>query len=218
MINKTLYGISLLMIAFSVTAQESTLTCGDPLIDSRDNQSYKTIQIGNQCWMAENLNAGTIVSNFNQTNNGIIEKSCYNNDPALCEIYGGLYTWHEAVQGICPEGWHLPSNQEWSELNEYLGVAESGTHMKSTPDDDPAWDGDDSSGFSAIPSGTGHGDHFGRLGHWAIYWSSTEVDKDYAWFAQLDNYWYLDKYPILYQGNYYLKSNGFSVRCVKSEK
>ena len=213
--NKILTGLILLIVAISLNAQELTGPCSDLMIDSRDNQSYKTVLIGNQCWMAENLNAGIIVPDFDQTNNDVVEKTCYNNDPEFCEIYGGLYIWDEVISGLCPGGWHVPSNQEWTELNEYLGINESGTHLKSAADNDPAWDGDNTSGFSAIPSGSGYEKYFGRLGHWAIYWSSTEAGGNYAWFAQLDNYWYLDKYTILYQGNHFLKKNGFSVRCIK---
>ena len=216
---KNIYLISLLLIvAYSLNAQSSTEPCSNHLSDLRDSQTYKTVLIGNQCWMAENLNIGVMVPNFNQTNNDVVEKTCYNNDRELCKIYGGLYTWNEAVKGICPDGWHVPSNQEWTELNEYLGTAEAGTHLKSTSDNDPSWDGDNTSGFSAIPSGVGHEEYFGRLGHWAVYWSSTGIDEDYAWFAQLDNHWYLDKYTILHQGNYFLKKNGFSVRCIKNRE
>jgi len=208
-------GFILLIVAISLSAQITTESCADNMTDTRDGRSYKTVHIGNQCWMAENLNAGVMSPGLNQTNNNIIEKSCYNNDTELCEVYGGLYTWNEAVRGLCPDGWHLPSHQEWTELNEYLGIKESGTHLKSASDNDPAWDGDNSSGFSAVPSGVGYEEYFGRLGHWAVYWSSTEAGDDYAWFAQLDNHWYLDKYTILYQGNHFLKKNGFSIRCIK---
>ena len=213
--HKNLFCIFLLIIILSINVHAQVHSCGDPLADIRDDRIYKTVLIGNQCWMAENLNAGVMVNNFGQAQNGIIEKTCYNNDADLCEVYGGLYTWHEAMEDICPVGWHLPSNEEWSELNDFLGIKETGTHMKSAPDDRPAWDGDNSSGFSAIPSGVGQSNYFGRLGHWAVYWSSTGEDTEYAWFAQLDNHWYLDKYTILYQGNHFLKTNGFSVRCIK---
>ncbi len=197
--------------------------CGDPWVDVRDGRIYNTVSIGDQCWLKENLNIGKRVDNFTQTDNGIIEKTCYDNDPVHCETYGGLYTWEEAMdyevigesRGICPAGWHIPSLEEWKKLDEFLGVDHSGTHMKVPPSHVPAWDGDNSSGFTALPSGEGYDRYFGRVGMWALYWSSTARGKDYAWFAQLDNYWALDKYTILYLGNYYLKSNGFSVRCIK---
>ena len=217
MLKKFLSGIAMLLVAIALKAQGSTEPCGDQMTDTRDNQSYKSVLIGNQCWMAENLNVGTMVPDFNQTNNDVIEKTCYNNDPGLCEIYGGLYTWDEAMRGVCPDGWRVPSNQEWTKLNEYLGIVGSGTQLKAGSDRDPAWDGDNSSGFSAIPSGVGHEKYFARQGHWAVYWTSTEAGDDYAWFAQLDNHWYLDRYTILYQGDHFLKKNGFSVRCLRNE-
>jgi hypothetical protein len=104
---------------------------------------YPTVQIGTQCWFQKNVNAGTMVLGANdQTNNGILEKYCYNNDTANCTIYGGLYQWAEAVQyqngasnttspspaftgnvqGICPTGWHVPSDGEWRSLEITLGV------------------------------------------------------------------------------------------------
>lgn len=109
-------------------------------IDSRDNQEYVAIPIGTQIWMAENLNVGTrinISTNgtevLNQTDNGTIEKYCYDDDPTNCNIYGGLYQLEEAMnynttessQGICPAGWHIPSDTEWKLMEIYLGMSET---------------------------------------------------------------------------------------------
>jgi uncharacterized protein (TIGR02145 family) len=209
-----------------VTAQEDTFTCGDKLTDPRDKQVYATVKIGDQCWMAENLNIGKQITGFNQKNNDVIEKVCYDNDEKNCSVYGGLYTWHEMMgwqeqegsQGICPDGWHVPTLDEWRSLHEFLGEKESGQKMKVTKAHDPAWDGNNESGFSALPGGSGYDDFFGRKGSWAMFWASTPVDKHYAWFTQLDGYWYPapPKYTNLYIGNYYLKDNGFSVRCIKN--
>ncbi|MBK7631804.1 MAG: hypothetical protein IPJ23_14080 [Ignavibacteriales bacterium] len=86
--------------------------CGQDII--YEGKTYGTVLIGTQCWMKENLNVGTMIQgNSNQSNNGVKEKYCYNNDTANCSIYGGLYQWNEAMQyvttegarGICPEGW-----------------------------------------------------------------------------------------------------------------
>ena len=121
--------------------------CGvDELVDV-DGNSYKTVQIGDQCWMAENLNTGIIIPNKiedlpnYQENNNITEKYCYNNLEENCDIYGGLYQWAEAVQyingvsntlgssigngdiqGICPNGWHVPSDEEVKILEMYIGM------------------------------------------------------------------------------------------------
>ncbi|MHC1706965.1 MAG: FISUMP domain-containing protein [Bacteroidales bacterium] len=88
-------------------------------------QTYTTVQIGNQCWMKENMNIGNMIqAGTISTNNGITEKYCYNNNPAHCTIYGGLYSWNELMQysmangaqGICPIGWHVPTFDEFSTL------------------------------------------------------------------------------------------------------
>ncbi len=135
-------------------------TCGDTIIDSRDGQSYNTVQIGEQCWMAENMNVGL---EGTQTNNGIIEKSCYNNDPANCEIYGGLYSWYEMMQynpepgsqGICPDGWHIPQCSDWGILFNHLGDS-AGGKMKETGTihwASPNICATNVSGFTALPGG-----------------------------------------------------------------
>lgn len=104
--------------------------------------TYNTVQIGSQCWLRENINAGTLVnSSQTQTNNGIMEKWCYDNDPLNCNVYGALYQWAEMVQyyngvtntthwnpvptvpvqGVCPPGWHLPTKAESDALITFLG-------------------------------------------------------------------------------------------------
>ncbi len=92
----------------------------EPLVDARDGQSYKTVKIGDQIWMAENLNYATDGS------------WCYDNDPANCAVYGRLYKRDVAINAS-PEGWHLPSGEEWETLADYLGGWEvAGNKMKST--------------------------------------------------------------------------------------
>src|SRR5205823_3607559 len=105
--------------------------CGSPLVDTRDGRSYNTTMIGSQCWFAQNINVGSMLSSTsgssNQTDNGVIEKYCYNNDVNNCNVYGGMYQWAEMVQyfngatnssswspvpsgnvqGICPSSWHV---------------------------------------------------------------------------------------------------------------
>jgi len=121
-----------------VFSTEVTLSnCGRVVfIDSRDNQEYCTIKIGDQCWMGKNINVGTIVhsSDFKTHTTEGIQRICYNNDPDNCERYGGLYVKYEAmngpnagqlyyipgtsiIQGICPDGWHLPSSSDFGTLN-----------------------------------------------------------------------------------------------------
>ncbi|MGC9343479.1 MAG: FISUMP domain-containing protein [Bacteroidales bacterium] len=217
--------LSLLVFAtFNVSAQE--FKCGDFFTDPRDETRYQTVQIGDQCWIAQNMNIGVIVEDHDQTDNGIIEKTCWGNDPENCEIFGGLYTWEEALQysvgennqGICPEGWHIPTMEEWKALSDFLGEDSAGYKMKVSSKHFPAWDGDNSSGFTALPGGAGYAQYFHRINSWALFWSSTPNGEDRAWFTQLDNFWYPSppKYNNLYIGDYYQKFNGLSVRCIRN--
>jgi uncharacterized protein (TIGR02145 family) len=101
-------------------------TCGTAFSDVRDGKTYNTVQVGTKCWMAENLNYGTFIntSDSSQSDNSIAEKFCYGNSTSNCNTHGGMYSWDEAMsystadsaQGICPDGWHIPSDTEWSEM------------------------------------------------------------------------------------------------------
>ncbi len=135
---KTILILSVLtMPLFSLSAQR-TFRCGDIITDRRDGTVYHTVKIGGQCWMKENMNAGTMVKDHDQKDNGIIEKTCYANDPENCRIFGGLYTWDEAMQwnaeegaqGICPDGWHIPARADWEQLSGELGTDSAGYSMK----------------------------------------------------------------------------------------
>ncbi|MCF7820701.1 MAG: hypothetical protein K9M44_04515 [Candidatus Pacebacteria bacterium] len=121
-------------------------SCGDSIFYAGEN--YPTTKIGNQCWLARNLNVGTIIKKEeDQQNNNIIEKYCHDYDESKCDIYGGLYQWAETVQyenditntsglslsqqvqGICPDGWHIPTNNEWSTLEHYLATDTCGSNQ-----------------------------------------------------------------------------------------
>jgi uncharacterized protein (TIGR02145 family) len=176
--------------------------------------------------MAENLNIGKLVDNHNQSDNGTIEKTCWGNEEEHCKIYGGLYTWYEAMQyseenkqGICPDGWHIPYRMDWEELQVFLGKDSAGYYMKVSPDHIPSWDGNNASGFTALPGGGGYEQYFHREGSWALFWSSTPNGEERAWFSHLDNFWYPapPKYHALFIGDYYQKFNGLSVRCIRNE-
>ncbi|MDD4554028.1 MAG: FISUMP domain-containing protein [Bacteroidales bacterium] len=116
--------------------------CGNMLNDIRDGKTYPTVQIGTQCWMAANLNRGAqIPSSQVQFDNCIDEKFCYGNDPVKCSKYGGLYQWDEmmryddvpAGQGICPPGWHIPTENDWTVLcNYYNGFGFAGKPLQDT--------------------------------------------------------------------------------------
>ena len=210
-----------------------TWACGDQIIDDRDGQSYNTVQIGTQCWMAENLNIGAMInSSSDQTNNGIIEKYCYDNNSSNCYVYGGLYQWDEAMQyvttegtqGICPTGWHLPTDAEWCTLENYVdavGVScsangwrgtDAGGNLKETGTNhwaSPNSDATNSSGFTGLPGGYRYaGGLFFLLTKFANFWSSREYNTD-AWSRDL----YYENAQV--GRNKYDKTYGFSVRCIK---
>ena len=168
------------------------------LTDLRDGQTYKTVTIGTQTWMADNLNY--------ETENSY----CYDDDPSNCSKYGRLYTWVAATT-VCPSGWHLPSTTEWKTLFTAVGGSSTaGTVLKSTGGWYNDGNGTDAFGFSALPAGLRYYDgfYYGE-GPYAYFWSSSENNSSSAYSMYLyydyDNA-YLDINP---------KYFGLSVRCVK---
>jgi uncharacterized protein (TIGR02145 family) len=216
---------------------------------------------GTQVWMAANLNVGTQIPA--STTQGLGDKWCYNDNAANCTTYGGLYQWTTVVQisntflstlygtqpwmtcdpcgssgrqGICPAGYHVPTDLEWSRYEYCIenNIAPTGStplstfqtttgwrgsttagvgpgdKMKVTSSNTPSWDGTNTSGFSALPAGSAFSGSFGHLGAGAYFWSATENSSTLAWGR------------ILYTGNApsgrvnYVKTNGFSVRCLKN--
>ena len=147
-------------------------------------QDYKTVQIGEQIWMAENLNCDV---------NG---SKCYDNDPAYCVKYGRLYDW-ETAKTVCPSGWHLPGQAEWTMLADYVGGASTaGAKLKATSGWKNSGNGTDDYGFSALPGGKNytHGDL--RPGERGIF---TGAGEDGYWWSAIEysatnaNCWYIDK-------------------------
>jgi uncharacterized protein (TIGR02145 family) len=184
------------------------------------NRTYNTVQIGNQCWLKENLDAGTMIpGNNSQTNNNIIEKFCYNNDTTNCKIFGGLYQWDEAmqygtsgsnVQGICPAGWHIPDTTEFSALTTTLN--NNGSSLKALSQGSGAGAGTDASGFSGLLAGYkgAAAGAFGDLGYYTNFWSSMQFDATKA-----DLMWIGYTETGINQ-NHTDKVVGFSVRCIKN--
>lgn len=143
--------------------------CTDP----RDQKIYKVVEINEQIWMAENLNYGELIeSTLDQTDNGIVEKYCLGNDESECSEYGGYYQWDEMMeykakegaQGICPEGWHIPTFSEYDRLVQsllyYAGLNWDLVFHALKQPDNPHWTvsyGEDywlkPTGFDAIPGG-----------------------------------------------------------------
>lgn len=194
------------------------------ITDSRDGQSYKTVTIGTQTWMAQNLNYETVNS------------YCYDDNPANCAKYGRLYTWAAAmdsagtwssngkgcgngstctptcpVRGVCPTGWHLPAYEEFETLFTAVGGSgTAGTKLKSTTGWNGSDNGTDAYSFSALPAGLRNvNEYYLNEGNIAFFWSSTEFNSNYAYYMSL-----LYDYGLahLFYSN---KDDGFSVRCVK---
>jgi len=193
------------------------------LKDSRDGQIYRTVQIGSQTWMAQNLNyaGGTTVVG-----------KCYNNSADSCIKFGRLYTWAEAmagsasssaspsgVKGVCPGGWHVPSDAEWAALTTIVaaqvGARQEGYALKSSsswsPSGTTSGNGGDGFGFRVLPAGIRSIDGtFSNVGDNAVFWSSFEYDASYAWRRGFRN-----GDAIVYRYND-RKFTGFSLRCVEN--
>ena len=173
--------------------------------------------------MAENLNISTrIDGSQNQTDNSSIEKYCYSDNDANCTTYGGLYQWDEmmqyvtteGVQGICPSGWYIPTDTDWTILPDYIGgVGVAGGKMKETGTahwNSPNTGATNSSGFTALPGGCRHtGGYFVSLGFTGFWWTATEDSSTTAYGLSL----YYD-YEYVYH-DHYSKDYGFSVRCLR---
>jgi len=171
---------------------------GTPLTDSRDSKTYRTIKIGTQTWMAENLNYDATGS------------VCYTNNKANCNTYGRLYTWATALT-VCPTGWHLPLDVEWATLVSYAGSIE-GTQLKANS---ILWannTGTDALGFSALPGGRGtSGGSFELASTYGYWWSASENGSlAYARYIY-GGYTYVSR-------DDYNKGNFYSVRCIQDSE
>ncbi len=205
---------------FFVDAYGEPFVCGEVPLEDTDGNMYDTVMIGTQCWMAENLNVGNRIDGVvEMADNGTTEKYCYNNDTDNCGTDGGLYQWNEmmqystteGVQGICPDGWHIPTDTEWKTLEMELGMTQAQA-------DGLLWRGTDqgtqlktggTSGFDALLAGNRTSDGlFNLRGSAAFFWSSTESGSS-AW----DRYLSSNEARVYRKTNN--KANGFSVRCVK---
>jgi uncharacterized protein (TIGR02145 family) len=210
--------------------------CG--LTINYSGENYPTVQIGNQCWFAKNLNVGTMVNSLNssdnQRNNGLIEKYCYNNDPFNCDTFGGLYQWAEAVQyqngasntnspsqaysgnikGLCPTGWHIPSITDWNILEKKLGgnaFAGSNIKAKSFLWSHPNYVSSNDYGFNALPSGSRFyvNGSFNSKNANSAFWLSSNYSNLEGSVVSLSNG---TSYTIT---GYSTKTAGLSVRCLK---
>ena len=207
----------------SKVTESAEVTKGS-ITDTRDGHSYKTVTIGSQTWMAQNLNYETVNS------------YCYSDNASNCTKYGRLYTWAAAmdsvgswsangkgcgygktcsptypVRGVCPEGWHLPTQTEWNTLFTAVGgQSTAGKMLKSTSGWNGSGNGTDAYSFSALPAGGRYDDgNFYGEGSSAYFWGSSEYDSDYAFRMYL---YYGRGLADLDSRD---KDYGLSVRCVK---
>lgn len=212
------------ILVFSIMLFSFLFSSGN-YIKAKPNLNKSTVTIGNQVWMAKNLDVdhyrnGDLIPEVKdsaQWANLTTGAWCYyNNDTANGAIYGKLYNWHAVndSRGLAPDGWHVPSDAEWTLLSTYLGgesvaggkLKEAGTTHWQSPNKDAT----NEIGFTALPCGIRYWyGAFNGIGLWGNWWSSTEYGTSNAWFRGLGcDYSYLYRYSID-------KEEGFSVRCVK---
>ena len=229
------------------TAQDGQPCPGTATLTDIDGNTYNTAQIGQQCWMKENLKTtkyadGTSISQSSSVSTTTAYWYYPNNDFSNKSTYGLLYNWKavmrnsssstsnpSGVQGICPTGWHVPSDAEWTQLTDYvrsqsqflcsnnstyIGKALAGTTgwsssttscaVGNTPDNNNA------TGFGALPAGHRYG-NYGNFGESALFWSATEFSSDHAY----DHYLNFNNAGV--DRSHYYKKDGFSVRCIRDE-
>lgn len=212
--------------------------CPETPTVSYGGQVYNTVQISSQCWMKENLNIGDMINgNVEMSDDGMIEKYCYNDESDSCNSMGGLYLWDEmmqytigqGIQGICPPGWHLPTDDEWKvlegvtdthygvgdpewDISQYYRGFDVGDRLKATSGWENAGNGSDVMGFSALPGGIRWREgpnYFNTWGEFGNWWSSSSYSNFSAWIHSLGH----DS-----QESHRMPSGkdlGYSVRCLK---
>ena len=194
-------------------ASNDCFPCGNDI--THEGYDYSTVLIGDQCWFSENCRYLPEVS---PSGEGSETESYYyvygyeGTDVASAQatgyfaFYGVLYNWPAVMtEGICPSGWHIPSDEEFTELTDFLGgESVAGGKMK----DDIQWNGSNSSGWSGLPGGYRYSGGFGNDGYYGEWWSASESGSG-SWVRELHDY---------YDGvirDYYLRNVGFSARCVR---
>jgi len=184
-----------MFFALNINAQDES----NKLLDLRDNTTYKVVTIGEQTWMAEILNFET-------------EKSwCFGNKAENCNTYGRLYSW-EAANKACPEGWHLPSDNEWKQIEKYLGMTDIELDKFNTwrgTDQGKQLISSDLTGFDLLMGGFRNPNNLLK-GIQGFMWTSTEKNG-HAWYRQF----YKDS-PKIFR-NTRPKNRAFSVRCLKNK-
>lgn len=212
--------------------------CGDPLIDPRDIESYETVLIDDQCWMAEDLNVGVRIDGTNsQSDNSVIEKYCFNDTESNCDIYGGLYQWDEAMQyttqqgtrGICPLGWHIPTDDEWTAMTNYVSSIPdyqcdgTSTYIAKSLAATTNWAtstnncavgnnlaANNATGFTGLPNGERpESGTFNGLEYYGSWWSSNEWGGTKAWRRSMS---FGGVIVSIYATD---KTKGYALRCIR---
>jgi uncharacterized protein (TIGR02145 family) len=225
----------------SVSAGNGVPCPGTPTVTDIDGNLYNTVLIGDQCWMKENLKTTTyrngtpipnVVSDNDWFNLASGAFAWYDHNVGWKDLYGVLYNWFAVVDtnGLCPEGWHMPSHNEWTTLTDFIGGTSSpnGNKLKScrqvnsplggdcSVSDHPRWDqasvyGTDDFGFSALPGGFRNSlGLFFQLGYTAGFWSSTEASAQYSWIRSIE----AGAGSIIVTDRF--KKVGYPVRCLRN--
>ena len=230
---------------YTATVTVAEFVCGDPLY--YEGEIYSTVEIGTQCWLAKNLNVGTMVflADGQGTSCSEIEKYCYDDNESNCETYGGLYTWtqamcegaqNEGAQGICPVGWHIPSDPEFVTLTNYLSGSNCSNYRSGNSNYCGAPAGDmmkaeglcqgrnycGDSGFNGLLGGNSSSTAYGSptrtfsgMGSNITFWTSSIYPSnsiyDESWRSGLA----IDQSGV--DGTYFFSAwdNGKPIRCVK---
>jgi len=204
-----------------------------------DGNVYETVLIGEQLWMAENLKVtkyrdGSAIptgySGFPWAELETGAYAVYDDDPSNAEVYGNLYNWYavDDDRGVCPDGWHVPTDEEWIELEMFLGMSWEeaiGTGLDRGTDEGSKLAGNSdlwsdgnlvnnsefgTSGFNGLPTGyrNNNSGYYDYMGDYGYFWSSSEMYSYYAWYRLLN-------YSSSNVNRYYLgKQGGFSIRCL----
>lgn len=194
--------------------------CGASKV-SYGGKDYNTVLIGDQCWLKENLNVGSQIFHGQWPgNNSTIEKYCYNDLPANCETYGGLYLWDEAMQyvitegakGICPNGWHMPTEADVQTL--ISSVGNDGNALKREDQGTGSGQGINTSGFSFLLAGGKEysGGYYSQLGGVGRIYLGKIGSCGYACVYSFEVY---DNNNTIYFSGGAMPSWGMSVRCIK---
>lgn len=210
-------------IVTDIPTSDKTITFDFMPCTDSDGKKYTVVHIGTQVWMAQNLNTGSRISGVQwASNNGTVEKYCYSDQDSKCSIYGALYQWDELMaysttegaQGICPAGWHVPSNGEWATLiNSNGGSSSAGGSLMETGT--AHWYGPNSlatnsTGFTGLPGGDKYVDgSFGNMLYDGYFWTSTGYDASNVMQTSLFHN------SNLVGVNNFPKTGGLSLRCIK---